>query len=74
MKQSGLLYLGHSVSKAGLKVDPNEVAAVESWPKPKDVSGLRAFLGLTNYFSSFNPGSLPVTDATNVFAVRNMFL
>ena len=49
-------FLGHIVSKDGIKVDPTKVAAVKDWPTPKDVSEVRSFLGLTNYFRKFIVG------------------
>lgn len=42
-----LEYLGHVISTQGVRPDPNKVAAVESWPVPRTVRQVRAFLGLT---------------------------
>jgi hypothetical protein len=44
-------YLGHVVSKDGLKADPGEHEWSKEWPRPKD--NVRSFLGLTNYFRKF---------------------
>ena len=46
-------FLGHMVSKEGIKVDPRKVKIVQDWPQPKNVSELRSFLGLANYFRRF---------------------
>jgi hypothetical protein len=43
-------FLGHRVSANGLKVDPEKVQAVADWKVPRDVHGVRSFLGLANYF------------------------
>lgn len=63
-----LEFLGHIISKDGLKVDPKKTAAVTSWPVPKDVSHVRSFLGLANYFEKFirNYAMMvtPLTDLT----------
>jgi hypothetical protein len=40
-------YLGHIISKEGEKVDSNKVKEITEWPKPKNISKLRGFLGLT---------------------------
>ena len=53
LNMSQVLYLGHVVSREGLKVDPKKVAAVKDWPVPKDLHELRCFLGL---LQEFHPG------------------
>jgi hypothetical protein len=42
-------YLGHMIYPGGLGVVASKVEVVMSIPKPRDVSRLRAFLGLDNY-------------------------
>ena len=46
-------YLGHVVTNGCLKVDPEKVQAMVSWPKPKTLKQLRGFLGLTGYYRRF---------------------
>jgi transposase InsO family protein len=46
-------FLGHLVSAEGIKVDPRKVRIVADWPTPSNVSELRSFLGLSNYFRRF---------------------
>ena len=48
-------YLGHIIDKQGLHATPDKVKAVVNAPQPKDVSELRAFLGLLNYYGKFLP-------------------
>jgi hypothetical protein len=46
-------YLGHMIYPGGLSVVASKVEVVISIPRPKDVSRLRAFLGLCNYYRKF---------------------
>ena len=41
-------FLGHIIDKNGIHATPEKVKAVVNAPQPKDVSELRAFLGLQN--------------------------
>jgi hypothetical protein len=43
-------YLGHMIYSGGLGVVASKVEVVMSIPKPRDVSRLRAFLGLCDYY------------------------
>jgi hypothetical protein len=46
-------YLGHMIYPEELGVVASKVEVVISIPRPKDVSRLRAFLGLCNYYRKF---------------------
>jgi hypothetical protein len=48
-----LKFLGHIVGRNVLAVDPDKVAVVRKWPLPKNLSELRQFLGLCNFFRRF---------------------
>ena len=54
--QKRVLYLGHIVSDQGITPDPAKTAKVTSWPIPKCVTELQAFLGLANYYRHFVKG------------------
>ncbi len=51
--QAELDFLGHVLSKDGLRVDPRKTAAIMEWPVPTEISHVRSFLGLANYFRKF---------------------
>ena len=64
--QTELPYLGHIVSKDGIKVDPNKVQAVADWPQPTNLNEIQQFLGLVNFFRKYIQGytNLCMPDST----------
>jgi len=46
-------FLGHVVSKDGIKVDPGKVEVVLNWKAPTNVSEIRSFVGLAGYYRRF---------------------
>ena len=54
-------YLGHRISSAGLQPTDEKVKALKEAPAPSNVSQLKSFLGLLNYYGKFirNLSTLP---------------
>ena len=48
-------YLGHIIDRQGLHPTEEKVKAIKDAPRPKNVSELRAFLGIINYYGKFLP-------------------
>ena len=48
-------YLGHTISADGLRTSDAKVAGIVKAPAPRDVTELRSFLGLVNYYGKFLP-------------------
>ena len=46
-------FLGHVITREGVRPDPNNITKVQQWSPPADVSGLRQFLGLATYYRRF---------------------
>jgi hypothetical protein len=46
-------YLGHILSKDGVRPDESKVTAIWNFPGPKTVRDVRVFLGLSGYYRSF---------------------
>lgn len=53
--QPSVQYLGHIIDKHGRRPTDEKVAAVQDAPPPENVSELRAWLGIVNYYGKFLP-------------------
>ena len=62
LMQSQFEFLGHVVTEKGLMPSPGKIQAVVDWPQPKNVSEVRGFLGLVNYYRRF------IKDAAKILA------
>jgi hypothetical protein len=48
-------FLGHTISKEGISLDPNKVQEVVDWKPPKTIHQIRSFLGLAGHYRRFIP-------------------
>ena len=59
-------YLGLIITTKGIRMDPEKVEAVTSWPEPRTVKQLQSFLGFSNFYRRFIEGyskiARPLTD------------
>ena len=47
------VFLGHVVSKEGIKVDPEKVKVITNWLRPTNVTKIRSFVGFIGYNHKF---------------------
>ena len=47
------IVLGHKISESGTEVDQAKVDAIEKMPCPKDIKGIRSFLGHAGFYRRF---------------------
>ena len=50
---SEVKYLGHVITRKGIKADPDKIEAVKTFPSPNTTKELQSFLGLSNYYRRF---------------------
>ena len=55
LKLAEVPFVGHLVTKDGVRADPAKVKAFLEMPCPEDVAGVQRFLGFVNYLSKFMP-------------------
>ena len=51
--QESVEYLGHIINKHGIHATQAKIEAIENVPVPQNVTELRVFLGLLNYYNKF---------------------
>ena len=61
-------YLGHIISKHGVRTNPDKTKAVSTFPVPKTQKDVRSFLGMCNYYRKF------VKDYANLASPLNNLL
>ena len=66
--QRTLEFLGFTITPEGIVAEKTKVQAISDWPAPKNVSDLRSFLGMANYYRrfvrNFSKLALPLTELT----------
>ena len=60
------IVLGHKISERGIEVDKAKIEAIEKMPYPKDIKGIRSFLGHAGFYrrfiKDFSKTSRPLTN------------
>ncbi|XP_013624264.1 PREDICTED: uncharacterized protein LOC106330322 [Brassica oleracea var. oleracea] len=54
--QREICFLGHVVSDKGVSVDQEKIKAIADWPRPRNATEIRSFLGLAGYYRRFVKG------------------
>ena len=61
LRLSKITFMGHTITKDGLQVDPEKVRAITEMNAPTNVQELRRFLGMCNYLTKFLPKLTDIT-------------
>ncbi|MCO5564460.1 hypothetical protein L7F22_018121 [Adiantum nelumboides] len=46
-------YLGHIISKNGIRMDPAKLEVIKDWPNPRNLHEIRSFIGMCAYYRRF---------------------
>ena len=63
--QSHCLFLGHDISKHGLRPPPDRVKAIADYPPPTNATEVRRLMGTLNFFNRFIPNVSAVSYPIN---------
>ena len=55
LRQTEVKFMGHLITKDGLKPDPDKVSAIKNMPKPTTKAEVQTLLRFVNYLSKFMP-------------------
>ena len=73
--QTEVKFLGHVVSREGVKCDPQKIERVLHWPEPKCRKEVQSFLGFCNYYRRFIDNySSQVTPLTKLTRMKVPFI
>ena len=53
LKMTEIPYIGHVLTRDGLKPDPFKIDAIKDMSRPIDVKGVQRLVGLANYLTRF---------------------
>ncbi|CAI7890689.1 unnamed protein product [Closterium sp. NIES-54] len=56
-----LEFLGHVVSRDGIKIDPANIKTIQEWKSLTNITELQSFLGFVNYVRRFIPNMAGIT-------------
>ena len=61
IRKEEIAYVGHLLTKDGLKPDPEKIRAVQAMTKPSNTKELKIFLGFIQYLAKFLPNMADVS-------------
>jgi len=62
---TSLVYLGYTVSREGILPDPSKIEVIKTLPVPRNIRGIRQFLGICNYYRRFVKGFSEIATPIN---------
>jgi hypothetical protein len=71
---SEVLFLCHIIKREGLAIDPKKVIAILDWKAPKDVRGIKSFIGMAGYYRRFIEGFSKIARPMTALLQRRLSL
>ena len=71
LSQKSVTYLSHKMSQDGIATNPKKIEAVSQWPRPKNVTKVRSFLGLCSYYRKFIKSFSSIAKPLSVLTEKN---
>ena len=71
IKCDSINYIGHILTKEGVKPDPKKVKAIQCMEAPKNKEDLRRFLGMLTYLSKFVPNLSQSSDPLRILLEKD---
>lgn len=65
-------YVGHIISKEGIKADPDKIEAIKRIKTPQNSKDLQRFLGMVNYLAKFIPNLPNLTPNLRALIKKNV--
>ena len=62
LKMTEVPYIGHLLTREGLRVDPKKVEAIEEMPEPENAKPVQRLFGSVNYLAKFFPHLLAILE------------
>ena len=72
IRKAGVSYIGHCLTKEGLKPDPEKIRAVQEMQRPQNLKELRTFLGFMQYLAKFMPNMANVSAPLRQLLEKNI--
>lgn len=70
--QRSIGFLGHIVSDQGVSVDPEKIRSIQEWPRPRNATEVRSFLGLAGYYRRFVQGFANMAQSMTKLTGKNV--
>ncbi|XP_054259897.1 uncharacterized protein K02A2.6-like [Macrosteles quadrilineatus] len=73
--QKSLTFLGHQLSRDGIKIDESKVEAITKLPPPTNIAGVQRFIGMVNFVGKYIPNKSQILKPiTDLLSTRNEFV